>query len=246
MSLPDYCREVIAEGHAIRLVEEGIYSVLPDPSYNHLYDGRAGLYDAVVGTRLYNRVMWGAALPGYVAFARQAVASDQSGSLFDAGCGSLLFTAQAYLESQRPIIACDQSLAMLRRARSRLLKLAGSVPERIVLLQVDLSAMPFHRDSFTTVLCMNVLHHVADAAGLVADLRNVLVDGGHFYLTSLVKGDRLIGDRYLDVLHRRGDFVSPRTMADVATLVGGSFGRTMHHWLEGNMWYATATRPTEH
>ncbi|HEX7121611.1 MAG TPA: class I SAM-dependent methyltransferase [Gemmatimonadaceae bacterium] len=245
MKIPDHCREVMREGQAIQLAEEDIYSVLPDHSQHHLYDGRAAAYDLVVGTRAYNRVMWGAALQGYVAFARQAVASDQTGILLDAGCGSLLFTAQAYLESRRPIIACDQSLNMLRRARSRLMKLAGAVPDRVVLLQADLGALPFSPNRFSTVLCMNVLHHVVEAQALIARLKELLLDGGHFYLTSLVKGDRFIGDRYLDVLYRRGDFASPRSMADVATVLGNSFGRTMHHWVDGNMGYATATRGGE-
>src|SRR5690348_14061648 len=107
MNVPDDCRAAIAEGHAIRSVEEGIYSVLPARPHTHLYDGRAAIYDLVVGTRFYNRVMWGASLPDYVAFARQAVASDQAGMLLDAGCGSLLFTAQAYLDCRRQVIACD-------------------------------------------------------------------------------------------------------------------------------------------
>jgi len=214
--------------------------VLPDRPYTHLYDGRAAIYDRVVGTRLYNRVMWGASPPDYVAFARQAVASDQTGMLLDAGCGSLLFTAQVYLDCQRPILACDQSLNMLRRARSRLMKLAGYVPGRIFLLQADLGSMPFRPGSFHTVLCMNVLHHLADAEGLIAGLKKLLVGGGHLYLTSLVKGNRLIGDHYLEALYRRGDFVRPRTGVELGDMLSGSFGPSVRYWMQGNMGYATA------
>jgi SAM-dependent methyltransferase len=245
MNVPDNCREVIAEGHAIRSVEEGIYSVLPDHRHTHLYDGRAALYDLVVGTRAYNRVMWGASLPDYVAFARRAVASDPTGMLLDAGCGSLLFTAQAYLDCQRPILACDQSLNMLRRARSRLVKLAGYVPERIFLLQTDLSPLPFRPGSFRAVLCMNVLHHVADGEGLITGLKELLAGGGHLYLTSLVKGNRLIGDRYLDALYNRGDFVHPRTSLELENLLGSSFGQIVNYWTQGNMAYMTAVSTIE-
>ena len=245
MSIQDKWRAVIAEGHTIRLIEEGIYSVLLDGSQTHLYDGRAALYDLVVGTRWYNRVMWGAALPDYVAFARQAVASHPTGMMLDAGCGSLLFTARAYLDSERPILAFDQSLQMLRRARSRLVKLAGSVPERIFLLQADLSALPFRPASFRTALCMNVLHHFADAATLITGLKKLLVSGGHFYLTSLVKSNRLIGDRYLDALHRRGDFVRPRTAREMQSLLDDSFGEGVSCWMQGNMAYALAATGRE-
>ena len=240
MSIPDKWRAVIAEGHSIRSVEEGIYSVLSEGPHSHLYDGRAAVYDLVVGTRAYNRVMWGASLPDYISFARQAVASATAGMMLDAGCGSLLFTAPAYLDSERPILAFDQSLHMLRRARLRLTKLAGSVPERIFLLQADLNAMPFRPGSFHTALCMNVLHHFADAGGLVADLKRLLVDGGHLYLTSLVKGDRLIGDYYLSKLYRRGDFVQPRTGMELQNLLADSFGQTVSYWMRGNMAYAMA------
>jgi SAM-dependent methyltransferase len=240
MNVPDNYRAAIAEGNIIRSVEESIYSVLPDRPYTHLYDNRATLYDLVVGTRLYNRIMWGAFMPDYVAFARQAVASDQTGMLLDAGCGSLLFTAQGYLDSQRPILACDQSLNMLRRARSRLKKLADHVPARIFLLQADLGALPFRPDSFRTVLCMNVLHHLADAEGLIAGLKQLLKGGGQMYLTSLVRGNRLIGDLYLDKLYKRGDFVHPRTGVELGNIISGLFGKDASYWMHGNMAYARA------
>ena len=240
MSIQDKWRAVIAEGHTIRSVEEGIYSVLSDGPHIHLYDGRAAIYDLVVGTRLYNRVVWGAFLLDYVRFARQAVASHPAGMLLDAGCGSLLFTAQAYLDCERPILAFDQSLQMLRRARSRLRKLAGCVPEHIILLQADLSALPFRPASFHTALCMNVLHHLADAGGVLTGLKRLLVNGGHLYLTSLVKGNRLIGDQYLHTLYRWGDFVHPRTGVELGNLLAGSFGQSVSYWVQGNMAYATA------
>ena len=234
---------VIAEGLPVRPVEEGIYSVLPERPHSHLYDGRAAIYDWVVGTRLYNRAVWGASMSDYVAFAQQAVASDQAGMLLDAGCGSLLFTARAYLDGQRPILACDQSLEMLKRARSRLTKLAGALPERIFLLQADLASLPFRPGSFSTAICMNVLHHLADAGCLVEGLKKLLAGGGHLYLTSLVKGNRLLGDRYLAALHRRGDFVQPRTGAELEETLADSFGPHVNVRMHGNMAYATAVSP---
>ncbi|HEX6733004.1 MAG TPA: methyltransferase domain-containing protein [Pyrinomonadaceae bacterium] len=240
MSIEDKWRAVIDEGHAIRLVDEGIYSALPEGPHDHLYDRRAVAYDLVVGTRLYNRVMWGAFRADYDEFARQATAAHPDGMLLDAACGSLLFTASAYLDCERPILAFDQSMHMLRRARSRLRKLVGSVPERIFLLQADLSALPFRQKSFHTALCMNVLHHVADAGNVITGLKELLVDGGQLYLTSLVRGNRLLGDHYLNALHRRGDFVQPRTRAELEGLIASSFGQGASYWVRGNMAYATA------
>jgi SAM-dependent methyltransferase len=246
MKVPDNCRAVITKGLAVRLIEERIYSVLPERPQAHLYDRRAALYDWVVGTRLYNRVVWGTSMSDYVAFARQAVASDQDGMLLDAGCGSLLFTARAYLDCQRPILACDQSVEMLRRARSRLMKFAVAVPERILLLQADLTSLPFRPGSFSTAICMNVLHHLADTESLLEGLKHLLAGGGQLYLTSLVKGNRLFGDRYLAALHTRGDFVQPRTGAELEKTIADSFGPDVSARMHGNMAYATAVSPFPH
>src|SRR2546427_9404650 len=107
--------EVLAEDRTATLLDDDIYSVLPNHTGGHHYDRISAVYDLVVSTRLYNVVMWGSSPLDYMAFARQAVASNREGRLLDAGCGSMLFTAPAYLDCKRRIIAFDQSLAMLRR-----------------------------------------------------------------------------------------------------------------------------------
>src|SRR4030095_10067052 len=94
-------REVLAENRIVRLVEDGIYSVLPDAGGQHHYDRRATVYDLVVSTRLYNFVMWGSSPADYKAFARQAHTSCAGGRFLDAACGSMLFTASTYLEGNR-------------------------------------------------------------------------------------------------------------------------------------------------
>jgi len=239
MSPLDRLRAVVAEGRTLRAVEDGIYSVLPDALHNHPYDRRAAVYDLVVRTRLYNRVMWGASPLDYVAFARQAVASHLTRQMLDAGCGSLLFTAEAYLECNRQVIGFDQSLRMLRRARRRLIELAGSVPEHILLLQADLSDLPFRPASFGTILCLNVLHQFADAAKLIPNLKALLTSDGHLYLSSLVSNSRFVGDRYLSVLHRTGEFVRPRSSVELKELLSDSLSGSVSYQTKGNMAYAT-------
>src|SRR4030095_15065280 len=151
MNRAEQLKEVLTEGCAIRLIEDHIYSALPEASSRHFYDRRATAYDSVVGTRLYNRIMWGTSPLDYVAFAREAIMSNPSERMLDAGCGSLLFTAQLYIGSNRLIIAFDQSLGMLRRARARLIELSGSVPAHIFLLQADLSTLVFRPKQFRTI-----------------------------------------------------------------------------------------------
>ncbi len=75
MNRAERLKEVLTEGCAIRLVEDDIYSALSDDSNRHFYDRRATAYDSVVGTRLYNRIMWGTSPLDYIAFASEAIMS---------------------------------------------------------------------------------------------------------------------------------------------------------------------------
>lgn len=229
----------------MRLIEDGIYSALSDTSSKFHYDDkRARIYDLLVGTRLYNAAMWGSSPNDYVAFAREAINSASEGEFLDAGCGSLLFTAEAYGESKRQIIAADQSLSMLRRARRRMIDLAGSLPEHIFLLQADLKDLPFRPDSFRTVLCLNVLHQFKDAGALILNLKRSLNFGGRLYLTSLVTNGRFIGDNYLNALYAAGEFVRPRSEVKLKEILERPLGQGVSCWTTGNM--AFVVSPPKH
>lgn len=232
--------EVLAHNRVARLLEDDIYSVLSDASQPHHYDRRAAIYDWLVGSRLYNTIMWGSEPRDYVAFARQAVESSHDGKFLDAGCGSMLFTASTYLETDRQIVAFDQSLAMLRRARRRLLEAAGRVPQNIILLQADLNDLPFRPASFRTVLCLNVLHQFAAATALLQNLERLLADEGHLFLTSLISNDRFIGDRYLSALYRMREFVPPRTRSELRRILNEALQREVTYTEKGNMAFLVA------
>ncbi len=231
--------EVLAENRTARLIDDNIYSVLPDDIRGHYYDRRSAVYDLVVGTRLYNSVMWGSSPLDYGAFARQAVNSNIEGRFLDAACGSMLFTARAYLDCNRQIIAFDQSLAMLRRGRQRLIEFSGFMPEHILLLQADLTDLPFRVASFRTVLFQNVLHQFEEAAALIPNLKKLLMDNGHLFLTSLVANDRFIGDHYLKALYATGEFVSPRTNRELRELLDRTLGQEISYRTKGNMAFIT-------
>jgi len=239
VDVSDELREAVADDRCVRLIEEDIYSVLPDASVAHHYDKRAVLYDLVVSTRLYNVVMWGTSPYDYVQFARHALSSSGEGIFLDAGCGSLLFTAPVYASSKRHIVAFDQSLAMLRRARQRLRKLAGCVPDHIRLLQADLNDLPFRRKRFRTVLCLNVLHQFADATVLVSGLTELLSESGNLYLTSLVSNNRTLGNWYLNALYRTGEFVEPRNEFVLRELFEKALGQNVSYGIKGNMAFIT-------
>ena len=220
------------------MIEEDIYSVVDGLGHSYQYDRKAALYDWVVGSRLYNRLMWGSCPGTYKSFAWQAVSSGLKGPMLDAGCGSLLFTETAYEQSKRPIIACDESLSMLRRARARLIKSAAGLRDcGIVLLQADIRDLPFKSSSFETVLMMNVIHHHASASSLSAKLIDLLTPGGHLYLTSLVSNNRFIGDLYLRLLNRYGWLVGPRSTYEFKDLLPDKLARNISCSTEGNMAY---------
>lgn len=243
MDASEELRKIVAAERSVRLVEQDIYSVLSDTSVAHHYDKRAYVYDLVVSTQLYNSVMWGASPVDYVQFARQALNSSSDGMFLDAGCGSLLFTARTYVDSNRPIVAFDQSLAMLRRARQRLQKLARCVPDHIRLLQADLNDLPFRRESFRTVLCLNVLHQFADAKALLSGLNESLSGRGNLYFTSLISNNRSIGDWYLETLYRMGEFVRPRTDVELSEVIVNTFGQQVSYSKKGNMAFVTLSVP---
>jgi SAM-dependent methyltransferase len=232
-------KDVLATDRSVTIVEDDIYSVLSDPLMQHHYDRRAAVYDAVANSPLYGRVAWGSLPNDYVSFARESTASSPEGRFLDAGCGSLIFTAPSYLESSRQIIAFDESLSMLRRARKRLLKLAGAVPEYIALLQGDLADLPFQPKSFQSVLCMNVLHHIEEAGTLIENLKALLSDGGHLHLTSLVYNHRFVGDLYLKALHSSGEFARPRSSLGLRKILGQALGEKVVYRVKGNMAFAS-------
>lgn len=231
---------LLLPGRSVRIISEGIYSAISDNAAGvHHYDRIASVYDHVVGTKAYNKVMWGCSPDEYINFAVRAVDS-ANGTLLDAGCGSLLFTAEAYVETGRTIIAFDQSLAMLERARDRLIRIRGSLPDHVHLVQADLSDIPFRPGSFETALCMNLLHQYEDAVGLISDLNKLLLENGRFFITSLVFNHRTIGDWYLKVLHSAGEFIRPRSADDVKELSEALLGKQVTVLVKGNMAFIRA------
>jgi SAM-dependent methyltransferase len=238
MTPPGHLRDALADGLAPRQVEDGIYSVLPVDAGPHPYDSWAALYDLVVGSRPYNRLVWGCSPREYGRFAEQAVRS-ADGCFLEAGCGSLVFAAGAYARAERPLILMDQSLGMLRRARQRLIEEAGRVPGHVALLQADLRAVPFRPAAFRTILSLNVLHLVPDVPAMLRPLARCLAPGGGFYATSLVlSGSRR--DRAMRFYHRTGEFAPPRTPAEFADTLEQALDAAPAVRVAGSMAFAVA------
>lgn len=236
-------RDVLGEGQTVRQVEDGIYSVFPDATDTvpRHYDRMAAGYDRIIGNRLYQRLTFGNQPSDYAGFARHALNATPAGLFLDAGCGSLLFTAGVYRQSRRPIIALDESLGMLRRARARLAGPDGRLPDHILLLQGDLFNLPFRPASFPTVLAEGVLHLVAEAGALVGALDTLLTDDGLLYLTSLVTNGRL-ADYDLRWIYLLGEVVRPQSAEELRGLLTQAVRTPSVYTVKGNMAYATLAR----
>ena len=193
--------DLLVDSADLRWVEPHIYSVLPDNKAANTYDTQFGyIYDWVACNPIYNRLIWGYSVGIFVKIADDALRSAVQGNVLDLGCGSLAFTAKTYIQySELPVALVDQSLKMLRIAKSRLEKLNGRVPDNMVFLHADALRLPFREKSFHTIISENLLHCLDDTSSLLKQLKSSLSEDGKMYFTTLVKGTRL-ADRYLEAL----------------------------------------------
>jgi ubiquinone/menaquinone biosynthesis C-methylase UbiE len=213
--------ELLDAGRTLRPAAEGIVSALPADAPPGEYDGFAHLYDTIVGTDLYHRIMWGNRAAHYRELAERAVAHG-CGPYLDAGCGSAVFTASAYARANRPLVLVDLSVGMLAAAERRLREAGGAASA--VRIQADLFDLPFRARSFDSVMSMGVLHLFDDATGLLARLRELLAPGGKLFFSSLVN-DTPRATRYMAMLHRKGHIARPRSFAEVRAMAEASGAR---------------------
>lgn len=231
--------DLVPSEATLREVQPRIMSVLPPDAKEAHYDARAAAYDRVVGSALYNRLVWGASTERYRAFARRAVATGD-GPLLDAGAGSAVFTVGAYAEADCPLILVDRSIGMLEAARDRIADRAdGPLPSSVTLLQADANALPLRDECIDTVLSMGMLHLFDDAAGHVAELGRVLAPGGTLFAMGLV-AEEWPGRAYLWLLHRAGEVAPPRRFDEMRAAVESGLGAAVDGAREGCMAFFTA------
>lgn len=225
---------LLLKNTTIRLVEPNIYSVLPDNETGNEYDAQFGyIYDWVACNPIYNRLIWGYSIKIFPQIANDALRSTTQGKVLDIGCGSLAFTANTYSKySEHPVILVDQSLKMLRIAKSRLIKRNGKVPDNLVFLHADALRLPFREKSFQTIISENLLHCLDDTSIFLKELKNIISSDGKLYFTTLVKSNRL-ADRYLEALAKGGKLIS-RTIKDHQS-VFEQLGIPIRYDTEGNM-----------
>jgi SAM-dependent methyltransferase len=225
---------LLSKNAVLRSIEPHIFSVLSDIEVANTYDTQFGnIYDWVACNPMYNRLIWGYSVAIFASIAHDALRSLKKGNVLDLGCGSLAFTAKTYIQySERPVILVDQSLKMLRIAKSRLIKINGTVPDNMIFLHADALRLPFREKSFNTIISENLLHCLNDTKNLLKKLKNILSEDGKMYFTTLVKGNRF-ADRYLEALANGGKLIS-RNMGDHQTTFN-QLGMSMKYDINGNM-----------
>lgn len=231
--------KTLLEGVEVRRVSENVVSVMPAGEQGAPYDRRASLYDRLVPSVAYNRVLWGTRPADYVAFARQAVQAGV-GPLLEVGCGTAAFTAELYRRAVRPCLLVDRSAAMLERAALRLRGSGSELPANVILLQADLHALPFAPGRFGSVLLMGGLHLFEDVVGAVARLGAQRAPDGRLHLSGLA-AETAIGRRYLRLLHRAGEVGTPRSEPELRAEVERGLDGPVEDWRRrGSMVYAQA------
>ncbi len=231
--------DCLLDGDAsLRQVDEDVYSLLPPDAKGAPYDTRAAAYDRIVGSALYNRLLWGVSVEQYHRFVRTALASGD-GPVLDAGCGSAVFTAEAYRDADRPLLLVDRSRGMLDAARRRLAETAGgALPDHVTLLQGDVDTLPLRPQCIETILSMGMLHLFEDATGHVARLLERLAPGGTLFATSLV-AERIVGRQYLRLLHAADEVAVPRSFDELRRQVSTDLDAEVDATRTGSMAFFT-------
>jgi SAM-dependent methyltransferase len=204
--------EIISEFVDLNIVEPNIYSVYSIGDSPGSYDalGASTIYDVVACNRFYNWLMWGYSIKDYATLCEDSLASSSEGWALDLACGSLAFTAEIYANcSNRPIVFLDQSLKLLRKGKSRLEKLRGTISENMFFLHADALQLPFKANIFDTSISFNLLHCLSldNVKKALKEIKRVLTNDGNLAITTLVQSSRW-SNRYLNMLAGSGALIS--------------------------------------
>jgi ubiquinone/menaquinone biosynthesis C-methylase UbiE len=200
-------------------VSEDIFSVLPKEDRASDYDDKVKGYDMLIGNKFYNQLIWKNDIKTYHTFCEQSLSEAPNGLILDAGCGSLVFTIQAYASAtNKLIILLDNSMGMLQRARERLIESCGKVPEHIVLIQGDIFHLPFKDATFDVVMSQGLLHMFDDKEAFLKELERVKIDDGLLTFTSLA-GNTMLAKGYLALLKKAGEVATAYTSEELETIL---------------------------
>jgi 2-polyprenyl-3-methyl-5-hydroxy-6-metoxy-1,4-benzoquinol methylase len=128
--------------------------------------------------------------------------------VLDLGCGDGAFAA-ALLDAGCAVTMADVAEEALRRARAR-------APQAAAVKLAEGEPLPFEEGAFDIVWAGEVLEHVADVVGLLAEVRRVLRWGGRVLVTTPWHGRLIVAtDAHFDPRADHLRFFSARTLRAV-------------------------------
>ena len=133
--------------------------------------------------------------------------------VLDLGCGDGAFAA-ALVDAGCLVTMADVAQEALRRARLR-------APAAHAVALTEGAPLPFDEDAFDAVWAGEVLEHVGDVVGLLADVRRVLRWGGRLLATTPWHGRIVVAtDSHFDPRADHLRFFSARTLRAVLSDAG--------------------------
>jgi 2-polyprenyl-3-methyl-5-hydroxy-6-metoxy-1,4-benzoquinol methylase len=133
--------------------------------------------------------------------------------VLDYGCGDGTFAADL-VSAGCTVTMADVAEEALRRARAR-------APDAQAVQLSEGAPLPFAEDAFDVVWAGEVLEHVADVVGLLAELRRVLRWGGRLLVTTPWHGRVVVAtDAHFDPRADHLRFFSARTLRAVLADAG--------------------------
>lgn len=102
--------------------------------------------------------------------------------VLDVGCGEGRHTLSAWLRAPVHAVGIDLSAKDLATARRRQAELPppNTAGGSVTFIEASALELPFASDSFDMVICSEVLEHVFDHRGVLAEIQRVLKPGGTF------------------------------------------------------------------
>ncbi len=102
--------------------------------------------------------------------------------VLDLGCGEGRHVISAYIEGDVHSVGVDLSLDDLRTTRDKFADFdePGNAAKSFGLSSANALQLPFADDTFDKVICSEVLEHIPDYEGALAEIQRVLKPGGLF------------------------------------------------------------------
>ena len=202
------------------------------------------LYDLIVRSEIFNRIVWANSKANYTNFIKQVLDSLPAGStVVDVPCGPLTFSAKIYAtENRHKIFLLDISEPALKLAPKRLKK--TGVQNNIVIQKADAFSLNFTDNSVDAVLSLGFLHIFSDQqqiSEVLNEFRRVLKPGGLLYL-QILAAERKFSLIFQKILHFIGQIGKPRKARFYIDLVKKANFQILSAQTIGGMLYIQAKK----